>query len=118
RTERDAEARARLVQLPMDLAALRAPLGHFVEVLGRPALSGLRARLRGCYVTSAGDPARAAGDARSPDAVASFSLRDALRRVVLPDQALATRSAIGATRRAAGDLRAAVATFAGAAVVL
>jgi type VI secretion system protein ImpL len=127
--ERSPEGRARILQFPVELRALRAPLATFIEALCRPDAEGERPLLRGFYLTSGTQVCRPVdrviagmqrgfdlqGSSGPPKAASgeeqSYFLSDVFRSVILPDQNLAARSAAGAQRRSTRELQ-----FAAAAV--
>ncbi len=134
-SERDANRRARVMQFPLELRALRAPLAQFVDALCRPGVDTEPLRIRGFYVTSAmqvGRPVervlsemmrgfdmqRPAVAAATGGEMHSYFLADLFRNVMLADVGLATRSAEGIERRSRRELRAALLALAVAAFVL
>jgi type VI secretion system protein ImpL len=115
--ERSPERRARILQFPVELRALRSPLATFIEALCQPDADGERPLLRGFYLTSgiqvgrpvdrviasmqrgfdlhsAAPPPKAPGGDEQ-----SYFLSDVFRSVILPDRHLAARSAAGVRRR-------------------
>lgn len=120
--ERSPERRARILQFPVELRALRSPLATFVEALCRPGADGERPIFRGFYLTSgtqvgrpidrviAGmqrgfNPQGASGPPKAPSGEEqSYFLSDVFRTVILPDRNLAARSAAGAERRSTREL--------------
>jgi type VI secretion system protein ImpL len=120
--ERSPERRARILQFPVELRALRSPLATFIEALCRPDADGAKPLLRGFYLTSGTQVGRPverviAGMRRgfdlqsasaSPNAATgeeqSYFLSDVFRSVILPDRNLAARSAAGTQRRSTREL--------------
>jgi type VI secretion system protein ImpL len=118
--ERSPERRARILQFPVELRALRSPLATFVEALCRPDADGGKPLLRGFYLTSGTQVGRPidrviAGMQRgfdlegpSPRGTSgeehSYFLSEVFRSVILPDRNLAARSAAGAQRRSTREL--------------
>jgi type VI protein secretion system component VasK len=118
--ERSPERRARVLQFPLELQALRSPLASFVEALCTPDAAGERPLLRGFYLTSGAQVGRPvdrvlagmqrAFDIRGTSAKLpageeqSYFLSDVFRSVILPDRNLAARSAAGTQRRSKREL--------------
>jgi type VI secretion system protein ImpL len=130
------EARAKIVQFPLELHALRRSLGYFVGLLFTRNRFQATPLFRGFYFTSStqeGTPVgrvvsgmvRAFGLAEALPKLAtpvretkSYFVADLFQRVIFPDQSIATRTDRQARRRAL--LRVALATscvFAGFAMV-
>jgi type VI secretion system protein ImpL len=127
--ERSPERRARILQFPVELRALRSPLGSFVEALCRPGPDGERPLLRGFYLTSGTQIGRpvdrviagmerafdlqgsgASMHARTGEAQ-SYFLSDVFRTVILPDRNLAAQSASATERRSTRELLSALAAL-------
>ena len=134
--ERDAVRRARIMQFPVELRALRSPLSQFVDALCGSGRDSQLLLLRGFYLTSAVQEGRPIErvlsemmrgfelNVRQAQAVLeqrethSYFLTDLFKKVILPDVGLATRSAAGIERRSRRELRAALVALGIAAFVL
>jgi type VI secretion system protein ImpL len=134
--ERNPERRARILQFPIELRALRSPLATFIEALCRPDADGQRPILRGFYLTSGTQVGRPverviAGmlrgfDLRGSSTVSktaageehSYFVSDVFRTVILPDRDLAARSVAGTQRRSRRELLLALASLGIAVFVL
>ncbi|HEV3190336.1 MAG TPA: type VI secretion system membrane subunit TssM [Polyangiaceae bacterium] len=134
--ERSPERRARILQFPIELRALRAPLATFIEALCRPDADGERPILRGFYLTSGTQVGRPVerviagmlrgfdlrGGSAAPRTAAgeehSYFVSDVFRTVILPDRDLAARSVAGTQRRSRRELLLAMAALGVAVFVL
>ena len=122
-SERNPERRVRIMQFPLEVGAVRAPLARFVEALCRrdpqgeaPLLPGLLSDQRHAGgAAGRADPRRHAAGVRArprnapaPDGgveMQSYFLTDLFRSVILPDRNLAVRSSAGTRRRSLRELR-------------